>query len=120
MLTETIADIRQAEYRAMTEKQFMAQIIQVARMNGFLVYHTFDSRRSAAGFPDLVLVKPRVAVGPVKGRIIFAEVKKEKGKLTKAQEDWWRALAIAKAEYYIWRPSGWNQILKTLGEEAKP
>jgi hypothetical protein len=40
-----------------TEKQFMAQVIQLARLRKWLVYHTHDARRSVAGFPDLVLVR---------------------------------------------------------------
>jgi hypothetical protein len=35
----------------LSEKQFIRQVIDLARLQGFLVYHTFDSRRSAVGFP---------------------------------------------------------------------
>jgi hypothetical protein len=40
----------------MTEKQLQQLIIGACRWAGLLVYHTFDSRRSASGFPDLVIV----------------------------------------------------------------
>ena len=41
----------------MTEKQFQSHIVQYAKMRGWLVYHTHDSRRSEPGFPDLVAGK---------------------------------------------------------------
>ena len=56
--------------RRITEAQFQARVVGIARENGFkvlrkdplqrpldLVYHTHDSRRSVPGFPDLVLCK---------------------------------------------------------------
>ena len=49
-----------------SEKAFMDTILQAADLYGWWTYHTHDSRRSTAGFPDLVLVKPpRVAGAPV-------------------------------------------------------
>ena len=42
------------------EKQVQSAILDVARLLGWRVYHTFDSRKSEAGFPDLVLVRDRV------------------------------------------------------------
>ena len=36
-----------------TEKGFQAAVVELARLRGWLVYHTYDSRRSAKGFPDL-------------------------------------------------------------------
>ena len=41
----------------MTEKQFMAQVVELAKLKGWLVYHTYDSRRSEPGFPDLCMVR---------------------------------------------------------------
>ena len=58
----------------MTEAEHLEQVKAVALTCGWRLYHTFDSRRSAAGFPDLVLVRPP--------RVIFAELKSEKGRLT--------------------------------------
>ena len=43
----------------MTEAQFQEAVVQLARLTGWLVYHTFDSRRSQAGYPDLTLLKGR-------------------------------------------------------------
>jgi hypothetical protein len=64
----------------MSEKEFQAQVVQLATYYGWRVYHTHDSRRSAAGFPDLVLVRPP--------ELIFAELKTEKGRIRPEQADW--------------------------------
>ncbi len=48
-------------------------------------YHTHDSRRSASGFPDLVVSTPW---GPV-----FAEVKTATGRIAPAQREWLTDLA---------------------------
>jgi len=71
-----------------------------ARLCGWLVYHTFNSSKSDPGFPDLVLVRD--------GRIVYAELKTEKGRLTKHQRDWLKALDDAGQEVYVWRPSDWD------------
>ena len=61
-----------------------------------LVYHTFRSQHSPSGFPDYVLVRERV---------VFAELKTEKGKPTPFQTEWLDGLRSAGAEVYLWRPS---------------
>lgn len=71
----------------LTERQFQQQVVDLARAFGWLAYHTFDSRRSAPGFPDLVLAHP------LRGRVIFAELKREKGHVTQQQRGWIDALA---------------------------
>lgn len=69
-------------------------------------YHTFDSRRSTAGFPDLVLVR--------RPRLIFAELKTETGKVTREQGDWLDDLEGCVAECHIWRPSERFAMDRTL------
>ena len=96
--------------KLITEKAFQQAVVDLARLNGWLCYHTYDSRRSEAGFPDLVLVKGRV--------LIFAELKKEKGRLTKDQAAWREALwNVPKIGVCLWRPSDWNAIKATLERE---
>jgi hypothetical protein len=89
-----------------TEKEWQAQVLDLARLCGWRHgYHTFDSRRSASGFPDLVLVRERV---------VFAELKSETGKLSAAQVAWLEALEAAGAEAYLWRPSDLVDVMQTL------
>jgi len=89
----------------MTERDWMAKVIEAARWMGWLVYHTHDSRRSEAGFPDLVLVRDRV---------VYAELKSERGRLTPQQREWLDALGATGAEAYVWRPTDWDDVLACL------
>lgn len=92
-----------------TEKQFMESVIELAKTCGWpCIYHTHDSRRSSAGFPDLVLIRPP--------RIIFAEFKKDaKAKTTDAQDLWLAALAgCPGVEAYVWRPDDFPEIVRAL------
>jgi hypothetical protein len=95
-----------------TERQLQAQVVQLAQLNGWRCYHTFDSRRSAPGFPPLVLARPPC--------LIFAELKSEKGRLRPAQVEWLEALAeVERApEVYLWRPGDFGDIQSTLRRGA--
>jgi hypothetical protein len=84
----------------MTEKELQGLVIDAAKLTGWRVYHTHDSRRSEPGFPDLVMVKGH--------RLIFSEL----GKTTPAQDSWIEALA-PNAEVYLWRPQHWEDGLIT-------
>jgi len=94
-----------------TEAHFQARVVGVAKYVGFkYVYHTYDSRRSPSGFPDLVLLNP------ASRRLLFVELKSQRGKLTLAQTLWRVALeAIVGVEYYTWKPSQWNELVRVLG-----
>ena len=92
-----------------SESELQAAIIKQAKLWGWKqVYHTYDSRRSEEGFPDLVMVR--------RDRIIFAELKKNRQlKPSRAQQLWLRALQFTgKVEVYVWSPEDWDFILKTL------
>ncbi|MBX6754520.1 MAG: VRR-NUC domain-containing protein [Thermorudis peleae] len=93
---------------AVTEKAFTQQVIELARLLGWQVYHTWLSVRSPAGFPDLVLAKP--------GRpLILAELKAERGKLSPAQEAWLAVLQqVPGIIVRVWRPSDWDEIVAAL------
>lgn len=95
----TLADV-------MPEDMLLGKIVRFARRHGWLAYHTYDSRRSEKGFPDLVLVRG--------DRVIFAELKSAKGKLSPAQEKWRDGLLQAVAEWHLWRPADWPEIEETL------
>ncbi len=95
-----------------TEKDFQAQVLEVAKLNGWLIYHTYDSRRSSPGFPDLVLVKPPL--------VVFAEIKSDAGKVTPAQDGWLGALSGCSEKITgVWRPSDWDEIVDVLSGRHK-
>jgi hypothetical protein len=92
----------------LTETQFQGLVLDVAETFGWEVFHDGDSRRSNAGFPDLVLVKD--------GRIIFAELKREKDSYpSKPQMNWLALLSQAAGDNVmavLWRPSSnWQGVL---------
>ena len=85
----------------LSEAQFQRQVIELATLCGFHCYHTHDSRRSAAGFPDLVLAR--------NGAVIFAELKSKRGRVSDAQAEW-----IAATGGEVWRPGDWAHIERVL------
>ena len=89
-----------------SEAAFQRQVLDAARLFGWTVYHTKLSAWSNPGFPDLTMVR-----GP---RLIFAELKREKGRTTPMQDAWLAALAYTCAEVYVWRPSDIDAIIKRL------
>lgn len=86
---------------SMSEKDLQAAVIGAARVLGWRHYHTFDSRRSEPGFPDLVLVHPEHGV-------LFVELKAATGKVTTHQELWLASLRAAGARAVVWRPHHWQ------------
>ena len=95
-----------------TEKQFQAMVIRLARLCGWEVYHTHDSRRSAHGWPDLVLCRPPV--------ILFAELKTDVGTTKPSQERWLEMLRACGLDARLWRPADWDEIEAVLtGQDAR-
>ena len=85
----------------MPEESLQTAIVMLAKLTGWLVYHTFDSRRCTPGFPDLVMAKG--------GRILFVELKAEKGVTQPAQQEWLRVLGMnTGVEVHVWRPAQWD------------
>jgi hypothetical protein len=93
----------------LTEKEWSGQVADLVRMLGWRRYHTFRSDRSPAGFPDEVLVRDRV---------VFLELKTEKGKLSDAQRDWLTAIIVAGDEAYVARPSQLEALVECLSHNA--
>jgi hypothetical protein len=90
-----------------SEKEFMQNVLDLASVTGWMRYHTHDSRRSHAGFPDLVLVRPP--------RLVVAELKVGKNKTTRSQDAWLAALmGCPQVEVFVWRPTDWPEIARTL------
>jgi VRR-NUC domain-containing protein len=105
----------------MSEKAFQASVLDLAERLNWKTAHFHDSRRqvrgrdgkprtigdsAAAGFPDVVFVR--------RDRLIFAELKREKGRLLPSQVDWLADLERTEAEVYLWRPADWSQVESVL------
>jgi hypothetical protein len=73
--------------RLIKERDWQKHVMKLAEGMGWLYYHAPDNKpingriqNITAGFPDLVLIKAP--------RIIYAELKRETGKLSPMQEKW--------------------------------
>lgn len=88
-VTDVLAD-------SMSEAELQAHVMDMCRVLNLLVYHTHDSRRSPAGFPDLIITGRRV---------IARELKSAKGKTTPDQDRWLSALRYGGMDADVWRPA---------------
>ena len=109
-----------------TEAEFQRAVIDFAKRSGWKVWHIPDSRmqaggrlvgaKMAAGLPDLLLVHRYHG-------FVLAELKREKGKVRKAQALSLRmmaeaaaptALAPARVRVHLWRPSDMDDVVIPL------
>ena len=80
------------------ESDWQQHVYDYARRHRWLAYHTWDSRRSAAGFPDLVLVRAP--------HLVFAELKAHGKQLRPAQQSWYDQLSgVTCVETRTWWPT---------------
>jgi hypothetical protein len=91
---------------ATTEKQFQEQVVGYAALRGWKVFHPHHMQRSSYGYPDLTLARG--------DRLVFAELKTERGKLSEQQTAWLDTLRQTPAEVYVWRPSSWGDLEQVL------
>ena len=85
-------------YSEITEKQLREQIRDLCKLMGYDFYFTWSSIHSPRGMPDLILCRPP--------RLIFAELKKEKGQLSEYQQKWIDSLnKCPGVEVFVVRPS---------------
>jgi hypothetical protein len=106
--------------KIISEKAFQHEVIELLHLFGYRVAHFMPVMNAkgqwrtpvaadAKGFPDLVAVRPE---GKRPKRMIFAELKTDKGRISAEQAAWLANLDAAGAETYIWRPRDWNSITK--------
>jgi hypothetical protein len=89
------------------EGVLLARIRELAKRWSWEAYHTYDSRKSDIGFPDLVLTDGK--------DVLMMELKTNTGKATAAQQTWLSLLQhTGKVEAGIWRPHDWPQIFARL------
>jgi hypothetical protein len=93
---------------AVTEGDLREQIRDLCKIFSWKFYFTWTSIHSPRGIPDLILCKPP--------RLIFAELKTEKGKVSPHQQEWIDLLSECggNVECYVWRPSDIEEIARLL------
>ena len=99
----------------MSEDALLEAIRKLARMTGWMTYHTRLSKGSEPGWPDLVLLSVR------RRRLLIVELKREGEQPTPVQELWLGALAVVGIEVGVWRPSDLPEIAMVLrGQRIGP
>ena len=100
---------------AMTETELLDAVVELARLFRWQLHHCRPGRTARgwatpiqgdAGFPDVVAVRGR--------RLVVAELKSARGKVTEQQEKWLERFAAAGAETYCWRPGDLERIAQVL------
>lgn len=116
--------------RKISENVFQSEVIKAARIHGWKIAHFRPAMTKhgwvtavagdGAGFPDCVLIREQ--------RLIFAELKSDKGKLHPQQKEWLESLKAGQSvvrrnggeyvsyEVYLWRPSDIDTIWEILGK----
>jgi hypothetical protein len=102
-----------------SEAVFQGKVLEVAELCGWYAVHHRACRvgrkfmtpiqgPGAEGFPDLVLCHP------VQHRLLFRELKTDRGHLTAGQQRWVQGLEAAGADIGVWKPSDWERITAEL------
>jgi hypothetical protein len=105
---EYAAYLRKGQPAPISEAAFMQAVVKLARQQQYLVYHTYTSKRSPEGFPDLICAR---AGSP----LLAIETKTDTGQPTAAQEAWLTALGSCTGVVAeVWRPSMLQEIVERL------
>lgn len=92
---------RQVLDAVVPERDFQATVVDLAVLKGWRAWHDNDSRRNAAGLPDLILLRPP--------RLLFVELKTERGRIQPEQQQWIDELGRCPGvEVHLWRPGDWS------------
>ena len=89
------------------EASFQRTVVELAEWSGWTVFFTYNSKNSPPGELDLRMIRPP--------RVAIAELKTDTGTLTDEQADTVELLSRCPGvECYVWRPSDWPVIERTL------
>lgn len=100
--------IRKTFRIVVTERDLREQVRDLANLFGWKMYFSWTSLHSPKGFPDLVLACQ------VRKRIVYAELKTEKGKVSDSQREWLDELTACGQEVYLWKPDDIEEIARIL------
>lgn len=101
----------------MTERELQRAVLGLAATHHWRAVHFLPARsmrdgrafltaqQGDKGFPDLVLLRPP--------RLIFAELKSDRGRVDFDQATWLNSLGtVAGVEDYVWRPRDWPDAVE--------
>lgn len=97
------------------EREFQAQVIELATYLGWWCFHPYYSARSPEGYPDLTMFRERVIFVELKAR----DGRGRMGKLSPFQTEMAHRAFKAGAEYYLWTPDDFDAIKETLSRGSK-
>jgi hypothetical protein len=91
----------------LSESDFQAQVVDLAKLRGWWVRHVRDERGNQAGWPDLTLIRGH--------RLVLAELKREDGRVRPSQAEVLGLLhGVRSVESWLWRPSNWPELEAVL------
>lgn len=91
----------------LTEAQWQERVVDLATWRGWRTFHVYDSRRSTAGWPDLILCRG--------DRMLAWELKRDTGRATRQQLEWLAALSlIPGVDARVVRPADWPLVQELL------
>lgn len=106
-------DPRRQFVNSISEASLQNTVVDLAQRLQYWVWHDTDSRKNKAGLPDLILIRPP--------RVIFAELKRQSGRMRTAQIAVLGLLAACPGvESYVWRPDDLEEIKRVLQPREKP
>jgi hypothetical protein len=105
--------MRKIDRIPITEADLKEQVRTLCDLFGWKMYFTWTSIHSPRGFPDLVLANPE------QKRVVYAELKSDKGKLTPKQEEWLNTLEECGQEVWLWRPADIEKIAAILNPNSE-
>ena len=94
-----------------TEADLREQVRDLCKLFGWDMKFTWSSIHSPKGMLDLLLINRE------QKRVIFAELKSEKGKMTPEQQETFDELQACGQECYLWRPGDIESIASLLKQE---
>ena len=89
------------------ERHLQAAVEAELQLRGWRYYHAWNSQHSGPGFPDVIALRG--------DRVLVAEIKTTKGRVSREQQQWLAAFEAAGVESHLWRlPTDWGKVAAVL------
>lgn len=105
-----------ADLPMMSESDLLTGVLDIARLTGWRTIHVRPGRTAhgwrtavsgdGTGWPDIVALRG--------DRIIVAELKADRGRLTDEQRDWLAAWTATGADVHVWRPVDYPDTIASV------